>query len=98
MYVEITNKLHLFVNSSLKTSCLPNERITSPPMIIISVVYIFSGLGSTNVDSARANLSSSFVNGFVNCGFGQDKLLMEDGNKWLYKNKEHGMNSEAIVK
>jgi 26S proteasome regulatory subunit N1 len=23
----------------------------------------------------------------------QDKLLMEDGNKWLYKNKEHGMLS-----
>jgi hypothetical protein len=30
------------------------------------------------------------VNGFVNAAFGQDKLLMEDGNKWLYKNKEHG--------
>jgi hypothetical protein len=25
----------------------------------------------------------------------QDKLLMEDGNKWLYKNKEHGMLSAA---
>ena len=97
MYVEITNKFPLFVSSFLKTSCLPNERIISLLMIIIIVVYIFSGLGSTNVDSARANLSSSFVNGFVNCGFGQDKLLMEDGNKWLYKNKEHGMNSEAIV-
>merc|ERR1712066_614778 len=32
-------------------------------------------------------------NGFINTGFGQDKLLMEDGNKWLYKNKEHGMLS-----
>ena len=42
------------------------------------------------VDSARQNLASSFVNGFVNAAFGQDKLLMEDGNKWLYKNKEHG--------
>jgi 26S proteasome regulatory subunit N1 len=30
------------------------------------------------------------VNGFVNAAFGHDKLLMEDGNKWLYKNKEHG--------
>merc|ERR1719474_234931 len=35
----------------------------------------------------------SFVNGLINTGFGQDKLLMEDGNKWLYKNKEHGMLS-----
>lgn len=47
-----------------------------------------------NVDSARANLASSFVNGLVNCGFGKDKLLLsEDGNKWLYKNKDHGMMS-----
>jgi 26S proteasome regulatory subunit N1 len=46
------------------------------------------------VDSARVNLASSFVNGFVNCGFGKDKLLLiEDGNKWLYKNKDHGMIS-----
>ena len=43
-----------------------------------------------NVDSARQNLASSFVNGFVNAAFGQDKLLFEEGNKWLYKNKEHG--------
>ena len=49
--------------------------------------------GGGSVDSARQNLASSFVNGFVNTGFGHDKLLMEDGNKWLYKNKEHGMMS-----
>merc|ERR1712136_707468 len=49
--------------------------------------------GGSNVDSARQNLASSFVNGFVNAGFGQDKLLTEEGNKWIYKNKEHGMMS-----
>ncbi|CAG9828269.1 unnamed protein product [Diabrotica balteata] len=49
--------------------------------------------GGNQVDSARQNLAASFVNGFVNAAFGQDKLLMEDGNKWLYKNKEHGMLS-----
>lgn len=47
------------------------------------------------VDSARQNLAASFVNGFVNAGFGQDKLLTDDGNKWLYKNKENGMLSAA---
>ena len=45
------------------------------------------------MDSARANLASSLVNGFVNAGFGQDKLLTNDGNKWLYKNKGYGMMS-----
>lgn len=49
--------------------------------------------GGGQVDSARQNLAASFVNGLVNAGFGQDKLLIEDGNKWLYKNKEHGMLS-----
>ncbi|XP_034193451.1 regulatory particle non-ATPase 1 [Osmia lignaria lignaria] len=49
--------------------------------------------GGGQVDSARQNLAASFVNGFVNAAFGQDKLLIEDGNRWLYKNKEHGMLS-----
>lgn len=49
---------------------------------------------SMNVDSARYNLASSFVNGFVNAGFGKDKILLnDDGNKWLYKNKDLGMFS-----
>ena len=56
-------------------------------------INCFSFLFLGNVDSARQNLASSFVNGFVNAGFGHDKLLMEDGQKWLYKNKEHGMMS-----
>jgi len=42
------------------------------------------------VDSARANLASTYVNAFVNAGFGQDKLMTPD-NDWLYKNKDHGM-------
>lgn len=54
--------------------------------------YFSSGtsIGPSNIDSARQNLAAAFVNGFVNAAFGQDKPLMEDGNKWLYKNKEHG--------
>ncbi|KAK2153920.1 hypothetical protein LSH36_281g04017 [Paralvinella palmiformis] len=54
-------------------------------------------LGPSNLDSARNNLASSFVNGFVNTAFGQDKLLMEEGNKWLYKNKDHGMMSATAT-
>ena len=50
---------------------------------------------SSNVDSARGNLASTFVNAFVNVGFGTDKLMLSEGNKWLYKNKEHGMMSAA---
>ncbi|XP_057666687.1 26S proteasome non-ATPase regulatory subunit 2-like [Diorhabda carinulata] len=47
-----------------------------------------------DLDSAKQNLASSFVNGFVNAGFGNDKLLtVPSGNKWIYRNKEHGMMS-----
>lgn len=47
-----------------------------------------------NMDSARQNLAASFVNGFVNAGFGCDKLITpEGGNRWIYRNKDHGMMS-----
>ncbi|KAG7360964.1 proteasome/cyclosome repeat domain containing protein [Nitzschia inconspicua] len=46
------------------------------------------------VDSARANLASTFVNAFVNAGFCKDKLMTPD-SEWLYKNKDHGMMSAA---
>lgn len=51
-------------------------------------------VGGAQVDSARANLASTFVNAFVNVGFGQDKLMTPDSD-WLYKNKDHGMMSAA---
>eukprot|EP00612_Vaucheria_litorea_P000991 CAMPEP_0171460092 /NCGR_PEP_ID=MMETSP0945-20130129/5098_1 /TAXON_ID=109269 /ORGANISM="Vaucheria litorea, Strain CCMP2940" /LENGTH=905 /DNA_ID=CAMNT_0011986209 /DNA_START=83 /DNA_END=2800 /DNA_ORIENTATION=+ len=51
--------------------------------------------GLPQVDSARANLASTFVNAFVNCGYGQDSLMTPEGNNWLYKNKDHGMLSAA---
>ncbi|XP_028086959.1 26S proteasome non-ATPase regulatory subunit 2 homolog A-like [Camellia sinensis] len=56
-----------------------------------------------SVDSARQNLVATFVNAFVNVGFGQDKLMTvpseassggSSGN-WLFKNKEHGKASTA---
>uniref|UniRef100_A0A8C7UC94 26S proteasome non-ATPase regulatory subunit 2 n=1 Tax=Oncorhynchus mykiss TaxID=8022 RepID=A0A8C7UC94_ONCMY len=34
-------------------------------------------------------------NAYAKVWFGQDKLLTDDGNKWLYKNKDHGMLSAA---
>ena len=51
--------------------------------------------GASHVDSARQNLAATFVNALLNTGFGTDKLLLTEGNKWLYKNKEHGMMSAA---
>ena len=56
-----------------------------------------TGSAGPNIDSARANLAGSFVNAFVNAGFGNDKLMVEvgEGEGWVYKNKDHGMLSAA---
>ncbi|KAH8965711.1 hypothetical protein BDL97_04G130400 [Sphagnum fallax] len=57
-----------------------------------------------SVDSARQNLAATFVNAFVNAGFGQDKLMTvpstesltgSSSGSWLFKNKEHGKASAA---
>lgn len=51
--------------------------------------------GLTNVDSARHNLASAFVNAFTNAGFGNDKMMLEGGEKtsWVWKTKDDGMMS-----
>jgi 26S proteasome regulatory subunit N1 len=49
-------------------------------------------------DVKRQDLAASFVNGFVNCGFGVDKMLGGDGEaaaKWFQKNKEYAVMSAA---
>lgn len=53
--------------------------------------------GLTNLDSARHNLASAFVNAFVNAGFGNDKMMLVDENQgsWVWKTKEDGMLSAA---
>ncbi|KAF3483179.1 26S proteasome regulatory subunit rpn-1 [Arthroderma uncinatum] len=51
----------------------------------------------TNVDSARHNLASAFVNAFTNAGFGNDKMMLVEGDKgpWVWKTKDDGMLSTA---
>ncbi len=49
---------------------------------------------SSTVDSARQNLAGTFVNAFVNAGFGADKLVTvnveANETHWIFKNKDHG--------
>ncbi|KAL8654062.1 MAG: hypothetical protein Q9210_001731 [Variospora velana] len=51
--------------------------------------------GLTNVDSARHNLASAFVNAFTNAGFGADKMMLVEGDKtsWVFKTRDDGMMS-----
>ena len=46
------------------------------------------------MDSERANLAATFVNGFVNAGFGRDSLILDHTeDRWIYRNKDHGQMS-----
>ncbi|KAF3321913.1 26S proteasome non-ATPase regulatory subunit 2 A-like protein [Carex littledalei] len=68
-------------------------------------VHLIDGRASasSSLDSARQNLAATFVNAFVNAGFGQDKLMTAPAESssggstgsWLFKNKEHGKASAA---
>jgi 26S proteasome regulatory subunit N1 len=53
--------------------------------------------GLTNTDSARHNLAAAFVNAFVNTGYGDDKLMLNNEAKssWVWKTKDEGMLSTA---
>ncbi|KAI6661946.1 26S proteasome non-ATPase regulatory subunit 2 [Oopsacas minuta] len=45
-------------------------------------------------DQSKMFLASTFVNGFVNCAFGKDKVTMDaDNQAWLGKVKDNGMIS-----
>lgn len=77
--------------------------------------HLIEGVGNSssaaNSDSARANLASTYVNAFVNAGFGTDRLLMVDNIKngdekekdgsvndamdWILRNRDHGMMAAA---
>ncbi|KAL6185843.1 hypothetical protein ACLB2K_041966 [Fragaria x ananassa] len=60
--------------------------------------HLLDGQVSSSVGSARQNLADTFVNAFVNAGFGQDKLMttvQPPNDHWLVKNKEHGKISAA---
>uniref|UniRef100_A0A0E0IAT8 RPN1 N-terminal domain-containing protein n=1 Tax=Oryza nivara TaxID=4536 RepID=A0A0E0IAT8_ORYNI len=70
---------------------------------IYKVHLIDGGGASSSLDSARQNLAATFVNAFVNAGFGQDKLMTAPSDSsssgasgnCLFKNKEHGKASAA---
>ena len=69
--------------------------LVGPVSFSSSRITLIASLGSvvtTNVDSARGNLAGTFVNAFVNAGFGNDKLMVQadEGSAWIYKNKDHG--------
>lgn len=55
--------------------------------------------GPGSIDSAKQNLAASFVNAFINLGYGSDKLVLQSGEEesksWIYRTKGAGMISST---
>ncbi|SJM87827.1 probable 26S proteasome regulatory subunit RPN1 [Zygosaccharomyces bailii] len=58
-----------------------------------STKSVFSGTG---LDSAQQNLAAAFVNGYLNMGYCNDKMLIDNDN-WIYKTKGEGMTSAVAT-
>lgn len=56
-------------------------------VLYVETTSINARSGNAAVDSAKQNLASTFVNAFVNAGFGKDPLMTPEGSDWMYKNK-----------
>lgn len=60
--------------------------------------HLYDDSFGENTQSARYNLSATYVNAFVNCGFVNDSLLQKNSSEseeasednWVFKNKEKG--------
>ena len=53
--------------------------------------------GAAKIDGAKKNLAISYVNAFVNAGFGSDLLIsnQEASSDWVFQNKEDGQIAAA---
>jgi len=52
---------------------------------------------AANVDSAKVNLALTYVNAFVNAGYGKDLLInnSESTEDWVFKNRDVGQTAAA---
>ena len=48
--------------------------------------------GESDIDSAKKNLAMTYVNAFLNTGFGKDMLILEKEktDDWIFYTKEDG--------
>lgn len=49
------------------------------------------------IDSFKENLATTYCNGFLNAGYGTDKLITiaNENDEWIWKNKDSGMTAAA---
>ncbi|KAL1955154.1 hypothetical protein VTO42DRAFT_8969 [Malbranchea cinnamomea] len=95
--MECLNNAQLSNHFRLLAKELNNTEPKMPEDIYKTHLETNRGAGLTNVDSARHNLASAFVNAFTNAGLCNDKMMLVEGDKgpWVWKTKDDGMMSTA---
>ncbi|KAG2319360.1 hypothetical protein Bca52824_012573 [Brassica carinata] len=93
MLQEIVNNTNL--NEGYLTLARDIEVMEAKRPEDIYKAHLLRVRSGTVVDSARQNLAATFVNAFVNAGFGQDKLVTVSDGNWIFRNKDHGKTSAA---
>lgn len=65
--------------------------------MLFFICFVGAFGGAAPKDSTRLNIAASFVNGFVNCGFGVDKILddTDSANRFFHKNNDMGIMTSA---
>lgn len=95
--VECASNTHLAKHFQLLAKELNTNEPKMPEDIYKTHLESNRAAGLTNVDSARHNLASAFVNAFTNAGLSNDKMMLVEGDKgpWVWKTKDDGMMSTA---
>ena len=95
--MEIINNTHLTANFKRLGRDLEIVEPKTPDDIYKS--HLQDSLRVPSTPSPKQNLAAALVNGFVNAGFGTDKLLTsaeveaDESKSWIYRVKDHGVTS-----
>jgi len=74
--------LHQFFRTLLKDLDVIDPKLPSD---------VYKTVQDGDQPSEKKNLASVFVNGFLNCGSGKDKLLEKDDGRFIHENKANGI-------
>ncbi|KAI3887665.1 hypothetical protein MKW92_033707 [Papaver armeniacum] len=99
-YILARHGVHFVLDENMEI--MNNMKLSEGYLNLARDIDVMEANAGASVDSARQNLAATFVNAFVNAGFGQDKVddsfRRSSGGttgSWLFKNKEHGRLEKA---
>jgi len=77
----------------LRSRALPLPRSLAPTPF--PATFFPRSLPPAQPESAKSNLASTYVNAWVNAGFGADKLVSPVDSQWVFRNRDSGQMAAA---